>query len=341
VQPSSTKPPPAEGEAFLEAPPGRALRGPVFVTGATGFVGANLVRELTAGGMAVRALVRAGSDTSSLEGLPVEIREGSITDREGLGRHLKGCGACFHVAAALTNADPSELETTNVGGTRAVLEAALDAGCSAILHTSTMGTLARPDGRPARETDFWLAPNASDYVRSKFAAEKVARDLASRGAPIVIVHPAAPVGPWDRTPTVTGRRILDVLAGKVPRWIAGEIHHVAVEDVARGMILAARKGKPGQNYLLGLVEGNLTLADFVSLVARAAEMPPPAIQGAGVLRRWFQALRRADRSPSHGGPGSLACDPAWTVRELGLPQTPLGNAFREAVHWFRARGMAR
>jgi dihydroflavonol-4-reductase len=306
-----------------------------FLTGATGFVGANLARALLADGIAIRALVREGSDRSSLEGLDIEVRFGSLFDRERLRGDLEGCDACFHLAAAISHDDPGEIHRVNVEGTRAVLGAAADAGTAALVHASTIGTLcARKDGSPARETDSGIPEGASAYARSKLLSEDVALELAGKGAPIVIAHIAAPIGPWDRVPTVTGRKVLRVLQGKDPNYGASSINHVAVKDVARGLILAAEWGSPGKHYLLAREGGNLTRDEFVALVARVAGIRPPR-PGPGFLslERYFGRRRR--------GPGtepSLACDPSWSVRELGLPQTPLDVAFAEAVEWFRAHG---
>jgi len=251
---------------------------------------------------------------------------------------LRGCDSCFHVAAAYSLPDPEAIYRVNVEGTRAVLEVAAQTGIPAIVHTSTVGTLGRPGAQgPATEADSFLAPDASDYVRSKFRSEEVAAEVASRGANVVIVHLAAPVGPWDRVPTVTGRRIMEVLRGKWPRYVPGEINHVAVRDVARGMILAAERGVRGRHYLLAREGGNLSRRAFTELVSRVAGIRPPRQRRREVLLGW---LRRPSGIRKGGGPASLACDPGRSVRELGLPQTPLEPAFRDAVEWFRGRGMA-
>jgi dihydroflavonol-4-reductase len=305
-----------------------------LVTGATGFVGANLARALLDAGVAVRALVREGSDRSSLAGLDVELRAGSLFDGAGLRRALEGCDACFHLAAVISHSDPAEIRRVNVEGTRAVLEGAAEAGVAALVHASTIGTLrARRDGAPARETDSGLPGDASEYARSKLLSEAAALEIARRGAPVVIAHIAAPVGPWDRGPTVTGQRIVRVLEGKPLVYPAPSINHVAVRDVARGLILAAERGKPGGRYLLAKEGGNLTRDEFVALVAGAAGIRPRPEPRPSLLAR---LLGRGPRA-GEGGGHSLACDPSWSVRELGLPQTPLEVAFAEAVEWFRTR----
>ncbi len=304
-----------------------------FVTGATGFVGSNLVRVLLAGGTEVRAIVRDDSDRSGLAGLEIDLRTADLLDIAALESVIHGCDVCFHLAAAISG-ESAALYRTNVEGTRAVLTAAIRSGCSAIVHTGTMGTLSRQDGSPARENDHRLEPGASEYVKSKFEAETVARELARTGAPIRIVHPSAPVGRWDRVPTVSGKRIVEVLSGKLPRWIQGKINHIHVADVAMGMVLAAARGRPCESYLLANKEGNLTREEFVRLVSSAAGIPVPRMQ----RRRGFLSWLAPRPSPSTGGvtgPKSLACDPTWTISQLQFPQTPLDQAFHEAVEWFR------
>jgi dihydroflavonol-4-reductase len=305
-----------------------------LVTGASGFVGANLVRELLSEGVAVRALCREGSDLSSLDGLGFEIARGDLLDRDGLARHLAGCDACFHLAAAISAADPRELFRTNVEGTEAILAAAAKAGTAAIVHASTIGTLGRADGRPAREEDVADLSAASDYARSKQAADRACEEAAARGVPVRIAHLAAPVGPWDRVPTVTGARILEALAGKRPSYPFSAVNHVAVKDVARGLILAATKGVPGRRYLLARAGGNLTREEFVALVSRAAGLAAP--DGPGLFTR-LRGLARRLAGRERPRP-SLAVDPSLTVQLLGLPQTDLETAFAEAVAWFRERG---
>jgi dihydroflavonol-4-reductase len=306
------------------------------VTGATGFVGSNLVRFLLRHGVGVCALVRRGADRSNLEGLHVNLCEGDLLDGSALKAGLSDCDACFHAAAALPGKEAVELYRTNVEGTRAVLSAAMEAGCSTIVHTSTMGTLSREDGAPAHETDRRITPGASDYVRSKYAAEDVALELAAQGGAIRIVHPSAPVGAWDHSPTVSGRRILDVLEGKALGWPTGRINHVYVGDVVAGMVLAATRGKPGEHYLLANREGNLTREQFVGLVARAARIRPPRTGRRLAFLRWLRHARRK-LTGGAGGVASLANDPTWTIERLGLPQAPLDRAFAEAVAWYRAR----
>lgn len=304
-----------------------------FVTGGAGFVGSHVVRRILADGIPVRALVRRGTDPSNLEGLDLDLREGDIRDPGALESHLEGCDVCVHAAASYSLPEPAELYRVNVEGTRNVLEAAARAGLSALVHVSTIGTLGFP-GTGSLGTV--LPEDASDYVRSKLQGETLALEFAARGLPVVVVHPAAPVGPGDLKPTVTGRRILAVLRSRVPTYARGAINHVPVRDVADGIVRAARQGRAGRRYILGSSGGNLKLAAFVRQVERAAG---PAHPGLSLARIILTRIRRR-LAPARGVPGSLACDPARSLRELGVRETSLEEAFAEAVAWFRRRGMA-
>ncbi|MFH1084663.1 MAG: NAD-dependent epimerase/dehydratase family protein [Chloroflexota bacterium] len=317
------------------------------VTGATGFVGSAVVHALLAEGYAVRCLVRPGSDRRNLEGLDVELAPGDVCAPETLAPALRGCDELYHVAALYSTRpeDAARLFEVNVEGTRHVLRAGLKAGLQCVVYTSTIGTIGRRrDGRPPTEEDLFAdAATASPYARSKLAAEALALELAASGAPIVVVNPCAPVGPRDIKPSSTGQRILDYLRGRVPSFPAGGMNFLAVEDVAAGHLLAARHGRPGQRYILGHQQGNLTLAGFYALMRQASGLEPPGLRQRSALRRLAGQLRRAlggaaAGQPSGYQPSALTADPARAVRELGLPQTPLAVAFGRAVTWFRENG---
>src|SRR5712692_2059545 len=190
-----------------------------LVTGGTGFVGANVVRELLAEGATVRVLARPGGDRRALTGLPVEVVEGDLLDRASIRRAVSGVETVFHVAAdyRLWVPDPQALFRTNVDGTRAVLDEAARASVRRIVYTSTVGALGIPhDGTPGtEETPVSLGDMVGPYKTSKFLAEQAALEMARTGAPVVIVNPSAPVGPWDVKPTPTGQMIVDFMRGRM------------------------------------------------------------------------------------------------------------------------------
>ena len=322
-----------------------------LVTGGTGFVGTNVVRELLAQGRAVRVLARPGSDRRAIAGLGVEIVEGDLLDPASLRRAVKGVNSVFHVAAdyRLWARHPEELHRVNVGGTRAVLEAAGEAGVSRVVYTSTVGALGIPgDGTPGTEaTPVSLRDMVGPYKASKFLAEQVALGFAHQGLPVVVVNPSAPVGPWDVKPTPTGRMVVDFLEGKMVATLDTGLNLVHVRDVARGHLLAAERGKIGEKYILG--NRNLSLAEIGALLSEIAGIRPPRVR-IPYWVAWSAALSMEAVARVTGAPPRVPLtavrmakkrmyfSPAKAVRELGLPQTDVRDALRDAAEWFRAHG---
>ena len=322
-----------------------------LVTGGTGFVGANLVRELLADGDRVRVLARPGGDRRALVGCDVEIVEGDLLDSASLRHATAGMERVYHVAAdyRLWAPDPSALFRANVDGTRHVLEAAVAAGAARIVYTSTVGALGIPkDGRPGDETTpVTLADMVGPYKASKFVAEEVAREMAARGAPVVIVNPSAPVGPWDVKPTPTGQMIVDFLRGKMVASLDTGLNIAHVRDVARGHILAAERGRIGERYVLGAV--NLSLLDIFRALAGITGLRAPRFRVPYALA-WLAAAGMEGVARLRGGAPAVpltavrmarkrmffSADKA--VRELGLPQTSAERALGDAVEWFLANG---
>jgi dihydroflavonol-4-reductase len=329
---------------------------PVLVTGGTGFVGANVVRELVALGAAVRVLARPGSDRRALEGLAVEVVEGDLLDRASLARAVRGVATVYHVAAdyRLWARHPMELHRVNVDGTRAMLEVAGEAGVKRVVYTSTVGALGiPPDGTPGTEdTPVSLADMVGPYKASKFLGERVAVELAGRGLPVVIVNPSAPVGPWDVKPTPTGQMIVDFMRGRMFATLDTGLNIVHVRDVARGHLLAAERGRIGERYILGHVRGNLSLADIGRVLAEITGRPAPRLRVPYAVA-WCGAACTEAVARLTGRPPAVPLtavrmarkrmyfSPAKAVRELGLPQTDPREALRDAVHWFSAHGYAR
>ncbi len=324
-----------------------------LVTGATGFVGANLVRELLEDGTAVRVLARPGTPRTTIEHLDVEVIPGDLQDRELLRQALNGCQVLYHVAArySLSEKDAAEMYRANVEGTRNILEVALDVGIERVVYTSTVGALGIPkDGVPGSEnTPVTLSDMVGAYKRSKFLAEREAERMARLGLPVVIVNPSAPIGPWDVKPTPTGRTLVDYLNGQMPGYIHTGLNLIHVRDVARGHILAARKGLVGEKYVLG--NTNLTLREIFHMLERISGVPAPrwripypvALLAAGASELYARVRRQDSPIPLTGvriARKIMFFDASKAVRELHLPQTPVEEALREAVEWFWAHGYA-
>jgi dihydroflavonol-4-reductase len=325
-----------------------------LVTGGTGFVGANLVRELLADGASVRVLARQGGDRRALEGCPVELADGDLLEPTSIRAAVAGVKRVYHVAAdyRLWAPDPRALYRANVDGTRHVLEAAADAGAERIIYTSTVGAMGIPtDGSPGDEsTPVSLSDMVGAYKASKFLAERVADELAARGAPVVTVNPSAPVGSWDVKPTPTGRMIVDFLEGKMFASLDTGLNLVHVRDVARGHILAAERGRIGERYILG--NRNLSLLEIFWALAIITGIPAPRLRvpyavawlGAATMEGIARLTGRAPQVPLTAvrmAKKRMHFSAARAVRELGLPQTPIEQALAEAVAWFHTRDMAK
>ena len=324
-----------------------------FVTGATGFIGSSIVRELLKDGRDVRALVRPGSNRTNLEGLDVELWEGDLLDASGLRQGLAGCDVLYHAAAdyRLWTRNPDDMYRTNVGGTVAILEAALENNLSRVIYTSSVGTLGNPgNGMPGNEdTLVSLDDMVGPYKKSKFLAEREAERFIERGLPLVIVNPSTPVGPWDVKPTPTGKIIVDFLKRKMPAYLDTGLNLIGVEECARGHILAEKKGRIGSKYILGNV--NLSLCDIFRMLQEITGLPAPKIRlpytpilMAAWLNEGFSRLTgREPLIPLAGvqmAAHHMYFDSAKAVRELGLPQTPVFDALERAVEWFRTNGYA-
>src|SRR6185312_422256 len=259
-----------------------------FVTGASGFIGANLVHELVARGHSVKALLRTESDLRGLAGAEFERVAGDVSEPEKLKRAMERCDWCFHVAASyhLWLKDYRPMYAANVDGTRNVLEAAGAAGCSRIVYTSTVGCIGLPDesqGKPVVATDETATASEANfkgnhYKISKLRAEEVALKLAIRGLPVVIVNPSAPVGPRDVKPTPTGQVIVDFLNHNMPAYLDTGLNWVHVRDVAIGHILAAEKGRVGERYILGNSEGNWTMKEAFAVLEGITGIRAPKFQ---------------------------------------------------------------
>lgn len=331
-----------------------------FVTGASGFIGANLVHELEKRGHTVKALLRKNSDTRGLDGAQYEFVEGDLSNRQALTDAIKGCHWCFHVAASyhLWLKDYAPMYAANVDGTRHVLQAAADAGCSKIVYTSTVGCFAVPrsdNGEmiPSTETSYAeLSQMTNHYKRSKWQAEQVALELAQRGLPVVIVNPTAPIGPRDVKPTPTGQVILDFMNHAMPAFLDTGLNWVHVRDVAIGHILAAEQGRFGERYILGNREGNWTLQQAFAVLERITGIAAPRFQvpyslayaAACVDEAIAKITGKPPKAPLAGvrmAKYKMFFDPTKAIEELGMPQTPPEEALRDAVVWFKANGYAR
>jgi dihydroflavonol-4-reductase len=268
-----------------------------------------------------------------------------------LGQALKGCDVLYHAAAdyRLWTRDPAEMYRINVDGTVAILEAALNNGLSRVVYTSSVGTLGNPgDGTPGNEdTPVSLGDMVGHYKKSKFLAEREAERFVDRGLPLVIVNPSTPVGPLDIKPTPTGRIIVDFLNRRMPAFLDTGLNIIAVEDCAKGHVLAEQRGVVGRKYVLG--NANLTLREIFAILAEITGLPAPKVRlpylpillAAYINEGFSKITGREPLIPLAGvqmAAKFMYFDPSRAVRELGLPQTPVREALQRAVEWFRQNG---
>jgi dihydroflavonol-4-reductase len=324
-----------------------------LVTGASGFVGSAVARALADRGHQLRLLVRANSDRRNLAGLPADVVVGDLTDPASLDAAAAGCRYVVHVAAdyRLWVPDPQAMLRANVDGAVAMMRAAARGGAERIVHTSSVAALGQiGDGTPADEaTPTDEADFVGIYKRSKYLAEKAVLDLARiESLPIVVVNPAAPVGPRDIKPTPTGKMILDAAAGRVPAYIDTGLNVVHVDDVALGHVLALEKGRVGERYVLG--GENMLLKDILGLVADVVNGRPPMIRLPEAVV-WPVAFVMEKLAPILGIAPMMTRDHLKMARkkmfyasakagaELGYQPRPVRLAIEDAVSWFRMNGM--
>ena len=324
-----------------------------LVTGASGCVGSALVRKLIAAAHQVRVLLRPTSDLRNIEGLPVEVALGDLTDKNSLERALEGCNALYHAAAdyRLWARHPQQLYQNNVAGTVNIMQAALKAGVERIVYTSSVATLGlHADGSPADEnTPVTLNDMIGHYKRSKFLAEaEVKRMIAGQGLPAVIVNPSTPVGPRDIRPTPTGRMVLDAACGRTPAYVDTGLNLVHVDDVAQGHLLAFERGVAGERYILG--GRNMTLKEILTEIARISGQKPPRVKLPHNLVLPIAYLSEAWAWLTNGPEPRATVDGVrlskkymfFSIekarRELGYNPRPVEEALKDAVEWFRANG---
>jgi len=321
-----------------------------LVTGASGFLGSHVTRQLVARGESVRVLLRASSNNRAIADLPLEYVTGDLRDAASLARALDGVTRVFHVAAdyRLWAKRKKEIYDSNVGGTKNLLDAAKRAGVAQFIYTSTVATIAvdRPE-HPNEFTDAKLEEMVGHYKRSKWQAERAVLDAAKQGFPAIIAMPTTPVGPWDWKPTPTGKIILDFLNGKMPGYVETGLNFVGVEECAAGHLLVSDKGKIGERYLLGAE--NLTLKEMLDTLARITGLSAPKLKiphgiALGVAYANTAFSRLLGREPGIPVEGVKIAQHMMFVnatraqKELGFKPGSVAAAFERAVRWYADNG---
>lgn len=325
-----------------------------FVTGATGFLGSHVARQLLSQGAELRLLLRPTSRVDNIADLPAERVVGDLRDPESLKKGMSGCEFVFHVAAdyRLWARNGQELYDSNVEGTRNVLAAARDSGVLRVIYTSSVATMGfGNNGRLTDEkTPVTLSNMIGDYKRSKFMAEQLVIAAGRGGQNVVLVNPTTPVGERDIKPTPTGRIVVDFLRRKFPAYVDTGLNLVDVVDCAQGHLFAMEKAVPGERYILG--GENLTLKQILDKLAAITGLPSPKVKlpyavayATGVVDTLVSGtiMRREPRVTLDAvrmGRKKMFITSAKAERELGWNPGPVDGALRRAVEWFQANGYA-
>ncbi len=324
----------------------------ILVTGATGFVGSWVARELALRGHAVRALVRPQSSLANLEGLALERAEGDVTDRPSVERALQGCEAVVHTAGVLhfRSGDETRLYGVNHGSVAVVLGAALRAGVKRAVLTSSVaamgGTLDPEVMDESRESN--AEALGIDYFASKLRGEREALRLAGEGLPVSVVRPAVALGPGDIYDS-SATTFLALARKRLPVVVRGGTSFCDVRDVARGHAEALERGRPGEVYILG--GHNLEILDMVRRVAHMTGVPPPrevpyriAVAAASLVELGSRLRgRRAKLSRQLIRASRLYTfvSSEKASRELGYAVRPFEESLADTLRWYMAAGRLR
>ncbi len=322
------------------------------VTGGAGFIGTHLVQQLAESGQQVRVIERPHADVDHLHPA-ADVFFADIRDRSAVARGLAGARWVYHLAANpnLWVRDRREFEDVNYQGTINVLDAALAAGATRILHTSTESILtkAKANGPIDENIEISVGDAVGPYCRSKLLAEQYAFSLACKGFPVVVANPTMPVGPGDRGLSPPTRLIVDFCSGALPATMDCTLNVIDVRDVARGLSLVMDRGESGRRYILG--HSNLTLAGFLGLLGELTGVPVPRWRvpySLGMAVAWyseFVADHLTGRAPKATLTGVrlarriMHFDSSRSLAELGLHPRSIRDSLADALAWLRISGL--
>jgi dihydroflavonol-4-reductase len=324
-----------------------------LVTGAAGFIGSHVVEQLLQENVEVRALLRPGEPDANLRGLECEIRQGDLLDKPAIDSAVQGVDTVFHLAAiySIWMKDWSRMYEVNLQGSRNVLWSALKHSVEKVVYTSSIAAIGIAPGTELSDesTPFNQHTLGSHYVLTKYLSQQEALGFAEHGLDLSVVNPAFPFGDRDIAPTPTGQMIIDILAGVNRFYFDGGINLVDVNDVARGHVLAAKRGQRGGIYILSNL--NISMKDFIQLVHRVASMrtslkvklPIPLLKSASSALSWWSD--HVSNKPPLSTPieveyasNYLYFDNSKAKKELGLEFSPIEDSLAAAIRWFQENG---
>ena len=319
------------------------------VTGAGGFLGSVLVRELVARGRSVRAIIR--SNAKALEELDIEIVAADIRDSSSIDRALAGAESVFHLASVISlSGDRSgSVTATNIDGARNVAEAALKNGVKRFIHCSSIHVFDLKDhGKTINENTIRVTTDSPVYDRTKYAGEIAVRDLIKMGLPAVVIHPTGVIGPGDHRPSRMGQVLIDLSSKKLPALISGGFNWVDVRDVCVGALAAEEFGRIGESYILsGQWHSTRQLATFGEEITGA---PPPTFdlpmwlaQGIAPIGSLLGNITSNEYRLNSDTVSALKAarkiSSAKAETELGFNSRPIRNSVHDAYKWFEKFGL--
>ena len=319
------------------------------VTGAGGFLGSVLVRELVARGRSVRAIIR--SNAKALEELDIEIVAADIRDSSSIDRALAGAESVFHLASVISlSGDRSgSVTATNIDGARNVAEAALKNGVKRFIHCSSIHVFDLKDhGKTINENTIRVTTDSPVYDRTKYAGEIAVRDLIKMGLPAVVIHPTGVIGPGDHRPSRMGQVLIDLSSKKFPALISGGFNWVDVRDVCVGALAAEEFGRIGESYILsGQWHSTRQLATFGEEITGT---PPPNFdlpmwlaQGIAPIGSLLGNISSNEYRLNSDTVSALKAarkiSSAKAETELGFKSRPIRNSVHDAYKWFEKFGL--
>jgi dihydroflavonol-4-reductase len=318
-----------------------------LVTGATGYLGTELVRELRSRDREVRALARSRAGAARLDGLGAEIVEGDVLDPESVKRALDGVTRVFHMAGVVGHraSDEARLQAVNVDGARTVLDLCARAGIERVVFTSSVSTIG-PAGGPGhpRDEGAWLIDGDDGrgdfrYGRTKAAGEQAALAAAAAGLDVVVTNPGFVIGPGD-VHRVSSWAVEEYLRGRLRFTVPGGLSYVDVRDVALGHLLVEERGKTGERYILTDDDGNLSHRDFFALVGKVTGKPRRQLHASAGMLRPILRVGSALRLPLPLDDQELASSAHWWYytaakarAELGFSVRPIDETVRDTAAW--------
>ena len=327
----------------------------ILVTGASGHLGANLVRRLLADGDEVRVLLRAKSNNRGVDGLSVERVWGDLRDEASVLAAVRGCRHVYHCAAKVSSAarDHREIYETNVGGTRHVLRAALATGVDRVVVTGSFSAVGHD---PARASDETVPVNPFElllpYQRTKIAVEHECLKAFADGLDVIVATSCAILGPHDYLPSRMGKLLLDFANGRLRAYIPGGFEFVAARDIVEGHVLAMHKGRSGQKYIFSTesVTVDRLMDIYEELTGRRRprlRLPAPVMMGIAHAMTAVLSVAAPHVEPRFT-PAAVKlltmdrrADTTKARAELGFTTTSIRDAIREQYEGFVQLGWIR